>query len=276
MAKTPVMAATGPIEFLAGTQQISLPLSALYFENGKLKAAGPLYTAHQADADKWLQYLADQGLVTPAAAPPPKQALLITAKNAGSQGNDIHIAIANVRPDPGDATKQIFDATLTQTDTYAGLTKDTIKDVLGTTSAFTSGSRPGLVFVSSGGVPDLPQAGTYAPNNSGVVSVPKDGGGNAFQLTYRVGVTGATASVQIANVSTDAGTFSLVATWTKTATGIYVTQLATSFPDHIAVTKPDGSAANDTDVPAPGTVFLAGGSDAASAQNASAAVAGAA
>jgi hypothetical protein len=275
MAKTPVMAATGPVELLAGTQQISLPLTALYFEDGELKAAGPLYTAHQADVDTWLQYLSDQGLITAAATPPPKQALLITAKNTGSQGNDIRIALSNVRQDPSDATKQIFDATLTQTDQYSGLTKDAIKAVLGATASFTDGSRPGLVYVSSAGTPDVPKAGTYAPNNTFVVKVPKDGGGNAFELTYRVQDSAATATVEIADVSTDEGTFSLVATWAKTAAGIHVTALGTSFSDHIAVTKPEGGAATDGDVPAPGTVVLAGGADAASAQKASAAVAAA-
>jgi hypothetical protein len=265
------MAATGPVEFLAGSQQVSLPLTTLYFENGQLKASGPLYAANQAQADKWLRYLSDQGLIISTSAPPPKQALLISAKNAGSTGNDISIVISNIRQDPGDNTKRIFDATLTQTDVYPSLKKDTVKVIVGESPSFTDGSRPGLIYVSSAGAPDLPSAGTYAPGGTFVVTLPKDGGGTAFKVTYRVKDAAASGTVQISNVSGDSGTFSLVATWSKTVTGIHVTAFGTSFSDHITVTDPDGAAATDGDVPAAGTLILAGGSDAATAQKASAA-----
>jgi hypothetical protein len=272
MAKTPVVASTGPIDFVGSSgQQVSLPLSALYFEDGTLKAAGPLYTANKAAADPWLQYLADEGLIMPAPALPPKQALLVTAKNAGSTGNDIRIAISNVRVDPTDATKQIFDALLTQTDSYDGLTKDNIANVLGSAASFTNGERPGLVFVSTAAT-DLPKDGTYAPATY-IVDIPKNtGAGSAVKLTYRIQDNAATMEVDISNVNTDAGAFSLVAKWTKAKQGIRATAFQTNFSDHITVAEPDGSAAKDADVPAAGTIVLAGGSDAQNAQKASAAV----
>jgi hypothetical protein len=271
MAQTPAVSSIGPVELVVESgQQITLPASLLVFEDGNITASGPEYTANKTDADKWLGYLVDQGLLKPAETPPPPQALLITAKNAGSTGNDIRIVVTNLRQDPADSTKRIFDATLTQVDTYADLTPDGVKGVLGSSASFTNGDRPGLVFVSSSSTPSLPKEGAYTPT-SFVVAVPKDSGtGEAFKLTYRVQDSKATMNVQISDVSTDAGTFSLVATWSKAVTGIHVGELQTNFPDHVAVTAPGGG--TPTEDPAPGTIVLVGGSDTATAQKASASV----
>jgi hypothetical protein len=268
MAKTPVTAATGPVQIVDGGQQVSLPLSSLFFEDGKLMASGSVYAAHQPAFDPWLQYLAHQGLITPAAALPARSALLITAKDPGSIGNDISLVIANVGQDPSDLSTQVFDATLTQVDSYPGLTPQTLGGVIGTSAAPTGATRPGLVWLSSTSVPGQPAAGTYAPVNQ-VVTVPDDGGVVAFVLTYRPIDQPTTARVQIS--SAGGGTFSLVATWTRTKPGIHVTDLVTApFSDFITVTKPDGSSPSNADVPAPGTVVLSGGSDSATAKPASA------
>jgi hypothetical protein len=273
VGQTPVVASIGPVELVVGLgQQISLPLSSLFFEDGMLKASGALYTANKAAVDSWLQYLAGRGLITPAPAAAPKQALLVAAKNPGSTGNDIVIVISALRADPADATKQIFDAKLTQTDTYENLTKDTVKTILGTAAAFTSGDRPGLVFVSTSGATSVPKEGTYTPATFVVDLPPNTGSGTAFKLTYRVQDAAATATAKISDLDLDTGTFTLVATWAKAVAGIRVPALGTSFSDHVVVTLPGGGAATDADVPAPGTVLLAGGSDSASAIKASAAV----
>jgi len=75
MAKTRVVAATGPVEFPDGTQQVSLPLTALFFDNGVLKASGPLYMAPDG-CGQVAQVSVGPGPHHTGSAPPPKLALL--------------------------------------------------------------------------------------------------------------------------------------------------------------------------------------------------------
>src|SRR5215471_1306207 len=99
-------------------------------------------------------------------------------------GEQIVIPFSNVREDPN-THHTVVDATLAHTDVYSGLTPDTVKDVLGTSKG--TGTRKGLVFVSSGGTPTQPANGSYAltggPPAAGDIS---DGqGGSAFSVTTR-------------------------------------------------------------------------------------------
>lgn len=269
MAKTGVRG-TGPIELIdSAGRLVALPLSTLFYDDGVLKASGALYAANKAVVDALLGYLASEGLVVPDVQPPPVPAAVITAKQSGAAGNDIAITFADVRPDPADNAKTIFDATLEQRDAYERLEPATIGDVLGTSAS--TGSPAGLVFLSSSATPTQPQDGTYAADGSGVVKVPKDGSasGNAFQLKFRVVDAAATMTVEVSGSDAATGTFNLVARWTRTVTGVEITALDsnTNFGAMIVVAAPDGGSLA---VPAAGTLILAGGADAAQATAASA------
>lgn len=267
MAKTGVRG-TGPIELTDNGNLVVLPLSALSYDNGSVTASGPVYTAHKALFDELFKYLAAEGLIVAGETPPPVPAAVITATQPGGAGNDIEIAFANVRPNPSDNTQTIFDATLVQRDAYERLDPAQLGAVLGTSAA--TGSPAGLVFLSSTGTPQLPKDGTYAADGSGVVKVPKaTGSGNAFQLTFRVVDAAAAMTVEITGSDALTSIFELVARWAKTVTGLQISELGSNanFGAFVTETAPDGGSLA---VPAPGTVVLTGGADAADAKPASA------
>lgn len=172
--------ANGPVAFSDGSgRAFSIPLSLLDFDaNGAIRAERwPLYLAHQALLDVWLPYLQAQGVISEGEAAAPVEAMIITAKQAGAAGNTILLTIDNVRPNPADNTIIIFDATVTETSSYTGLTPATIKTVLGSVAG--GGERPGLVFVSSAGDPQLPKEDSYPLTGGGAgaastVDIPKD------------------------------------------------------------------------------------------------------
>lgn len=269
MAKTRVRG-NGPIEITdSGGHLVALPLSALFFDGGQLQASGALYSAHKAAFDPLLRELSDEGLIVPDVQPPPVAAVVVTAKNPGAAGNDIQLTFSNIRANPSDNTQTILDATLTQRDVYPRVDLTTLGTVLGTSSA--TGSPAGLVFLSSSGTPTAPKEGIYAADTtSGVVKVAKAAGsGNAFQLTFRVADTAATMTVEVSAWDAATGAFGLAATWTKTLTGIQISELDAnaSFGAMItAAAPPDGSLG----VPASGTIILTGGADATDAKPASA------
>src|SRR5260370_12547911 len=148
MATSPAVS-SGPFEFVDETtgQQLSIPLSDLAFDaSGNLIPTGwPLYQQHKATVDSLLNYLRSTGAIYPAPSPPPAPAMVIEAKAKDSSGNNIQIAFSKVgTTHPNDATK--VDAQLSETDTYPGLTNDTIEGILWTPT--TTGSTPGLVTVT--------------------------------------------------------------------------------------------------------------------------------
>ena len=260
MADTPATA-MGPLEFTDEGEQFVIPISALYFDSGgTLKTSSPLYAKHKQALDGWLAYLQGQGLVTPAPVPPPAPAMVITALETGSTGNDIVIAFSNVHEDPN-THDVIFDAELTQTDVYPGLAPDTVGDVLGTGPG--NGSRPGLVYVSSGGTPTQPANGSY-PLSGGppaTADISDGHGGTAFSVTTRsnnADSTHTTVEISAADDTSNPDTFTLTATWSNQVTGIQPGDLEGSFASEITVAAPDGGQLLP---PAPGTVSLRGGSD---------------
>src|SRR5436309_7350705 len=134
MASTPV-AGTGPVEFMDATtgKQLSIPLSVLAFKNNQIDASSwPLYNQYKPEVDALLAYMVKSGALTPGATPPPQPALMLTAKQSGALGNNIQVTFKNVGADPNDPDK--FDATMTETDKWQGLTKDTIQNVIGTSA----------------------------------------------------------------------------------------------------------------------------------------------
>jgi hypothetical protein len=201
--------------------------------------------------------------------------MLVKAKDAGATGNTIRLVTTNVREVAGN---QVFDMTVTETDTYTGLTPATIKNVIGSSAG--GGQSPGLVFVSSAGTPDLPAAVTdlplimTSPPGNATAIVEKTDTTMAFELSAKADdVDGENTKVTIKDVNTAAGTFTLVAVWSKTVTGLQPggVAAATNFGYEITTAIPVGATA--LAVPAPGSVTLSGGADAQGPQKASAVLA---
>lgn len=263
MARTPVLS-NRPIEFTntVSGKQVQLPLGAIFFDGTTVKAEGDVYNANKAAADAWLSYLTQVGLLTPDNDPPIKPAMKVTAKDGGSNGNLIQVAVANVVPDLGTPANTKFDMTVTETDTYAGLKPGTIQLVLGD-GGTKAGTQPGLV-VLPGGVPtDLPAVTPETALAGGppaaLAIAKKTGAGNAFTLQAKASTAdGSLTSVAISDVNDVAGTFTLTVKWKKLATGIKATDAAATFTYELTVAAPDSGPLGP---PAAGTYSLSGGSD---------------
>lgn len=268
--------ANSPVSFTDATgSQMSIPLSDIYFDSsGAIKAdRWPPYptgsSTFKNQVDAWLQYLVKKGdLVKDTAAPVPA-AMLVEAKQAGATGNSVRLVVSNVREVTGN---EVFDVTVMETNTYTGLTPATIKNVIGTSAG--GGTQPGLVFVSSAGAPAMPAAVTdqALADSPTATAILKAAATTAFELTPKAaGTDGHLTKVTIKDVDATAGTFTLVAVWTKTATGIQPSAMLTDFDYELTISVPTGATA--LAVPAPGAVVLSGGEDAQGPQRASAVLA---
>lgn len=257
--------ANGPISF-SDTDGLafSIPLSILYVDdNGTIKAdSWPPYDEYQSLIDPWLAYLQEQGLIRQGEASAPVTAMIVKAKTTGAAGNTILLEINNLHPDPADNSVTLFDVTVTENNTYSGLSPATLKAMLGTAAG--GGEKPGLVFVSSAGDPEMPKAGSYplmsgAGNTAASVEVPNaDESATAFKVSARSkGAEGNRTTVTIEDVTATA--FTLVAEWTKTSANLKPGDVAGSFDYEITVDPPqDGALAT----PAAGDYTLNGGVDA--------------
>ena len=245
--------ASGPIEFFDGNRQYFVPLSALYFDNGAIKADhwGVYIQSGFAKAalDSWLAYLVAQRLVSPAASPAAVPAFTIEAVDAGGMGNFITIDFEHI-----DATNLTADVTVTATETYTLLTPTTIGSVIGTVAG--GGTRPGLVFAVLGSSPTMPTAtsGTALDPKTGTLDI-----GGAITLQAKGSSTNPT-TITIKDVDATATTFTLIATWSLSVPKVDLKTLNTTFGYVITVTP-----ASPTLAPAAGSITLAGGTDAASA-----------
>src|SRR5271167_4203362 len=99
----------GPLEFTnANGRQISIPLSALYFDgSGTLQVDATWASASGLMPNKGvLGYAQSEGSITPAPAPPPFAAMIIKAADQGTSGNNIQVAISDISPatDPTQTT----------------------------------------------------------------------------------------------------------------------------------------------------------------------------
>lgn len=254
MAQKPA-SSSGPVQITDSVgKQLVIPLTALYFnDQGQIKAdKWPLYTSQpalQAPIDKWLSYLVRQGLVAPGDVPPPLPAFTVEARDAGANGNAITIEIDNVTPDTATPGHSTADVTVTETDTYAGLTPSNLAATIGTLSA--AGTRPGLVRLATSS-PALPAAveGDLAG------SPPAFAAGTAFTLQSKVDDAEAlTTHVVIKDVNTGQNSFTLVATWTKSVTGMQIDDLDSEFGYVVQLVGTVSAP------PAEGTVTLVGGAD---------------
>jgi len=275
MAKLAALAAD-PVGFTepSSGNQIFIPASLIYFEDGAAKFMPPAgMPSGSSDAiGKWLTVLAREGIIKPDTQAPPIPAMVITAKDAGSAGNTIVVAITNVRPKPTDASKTIFDATVTETNTYVGLTPTTLKTTIGTVAG--DGEKPGLVFVSSAANSVQPKDGDYAlTGEPAKVDVLKaNGSAGGFELTAKAaGADGALTKATVSGAAdpTAPDTFSLVVVWTKSAANIEASELQGQFAYEITVAAPPGGTLA---APAAGTYILSGGGEAQAAAKASASI----
>jgi hypothetical protein len=279
---------SGPVELTLSTGQfVSIPLSALYFDtDGTLKADNwpPLKNYPGGDQEvikSWLAHLVTNNLVTKLVAAPPKPAMVVKATDPGSAGNSVQVQTKVTKVDP-DPTKTTFDITITETDTYTGLSAATIKNVLGTEKAPGSGLvhvvdasvKPGLVPDQAKSPYKLPAPG--APGAAPRVDVVDASNAVVFTLeAKKPGPDGKGTTVTITNVDTNAKTFALTATWTKkTATGVTVATLQQGTAGlglgyEVNIAPPTGVTYS---VPKDGTVTLTGGYDGTPPANASATI----
>ncbi len=279
MPKTVVLG-NGPIAFTEqGGQMLLIPLSVLTLDGNTIQANPPYNTV---EILQWLQYLVNTGFLTAGSAPAPKPAMSIQAVDPGPAGNNIQVIFSNIVPDPADPTnadKTSFDASITETDTYNGLSFDSaspsfIQTVLGTETI--TGTTPGLVHIKDADTPSLPKAGIYPltggdPTTKSSAPIPGNPSGNAFHVeAKKVDQDGDNTKVTISNVDSSAKTFTLIAVWTQTVAGIKRGGLPGALQGNqyeINVAKPTGG---DFAIPAPGPIGLSGGADARPASNASA------
>ena len=272
----------GPISFFVDGTQVSVPLSAIAFDDSDIPVVRDPYTsAKYPGLDTWVQYLARAGRLYPDAKPPAKVALLVQATDQGVVGNSIEITIEYPNP----AQANTFDVTVTEQVVYAGLTPQTLVGTLGTENQ--AGLRPGPVFARSTGTPSFPHTkppkktsgaeATSAPGTAGTPAtrasvqvfneLDTNESKTAFFLDARKwGEWGNQITVSI-EVDPASRTFTLFATWKVTLQGLTVDTLVT--PDktnplalllakEIVVTRPPGGAALP---PQPGTSGLGGGAD---------------
>jgi hypothetical protein len=281
MAKTGVLG-NGPISFFIAVtrSQVSIPLSVLIFDGGALTVSS---TAGRDDLtallgsglSQWLAYQASQGYVVPAPTAPAGQALVFKAVDAGVTGNDVTVEIVYAA-----GTPRKYTATVTKTDNYTGLTKDTIEGVLGKVASPIPGTQPGLVQVKDKTAFSGPVDATQGPVGPVVGATEAAaikfalGPSNTLELAAsRPGPDGMKLLVTLAVTDAPSGTFSLTATWT-TAITIDTTALpaawATAFLAAGYVLTVGAPASGTLGLPQAGVYVLSGGANAAPAATATA------
>ena len=192
--------------------------------------------------------------------------LQLTAVQAGSIGNNIVAAVANVRSDLSPAT---FDFTVTETETYSALTVAQILPVLGDERT----NSPTLAHQVTASVSQdpnaVPAAQTASFSDASTPSARADfynaAGAIVFTLEARgPGDGGNFTTAAIANINTTVtpNTFDLTLTWTRTLTGLNVgnwvpaIQFGLGYEVNVA-----GPQARISSVPAEGVTQFSGGLD---------------
>jgi len=274
MANTPATG-NGPFEFTSsGGKQISIPLTAFSFDssgNIVVDAAWQAITNAQ-PASALLTYAVQEGLLAPAAVPSPFPAMIIKAADSGAGGNSISITVAVssvvTSPPTNDPTLVPFSLTVTETDTYTGLTAATIESVLG--SSVVTGSSPGLAQIVHGsvdasGVPK--QQNGFLSGSPAEFDVQAVSGSPAtifILAAKKSGADGTNTQLWITPNNTSPPspnpTFGLKVQWSRMVSGITLPTLdatvQSSFGYEITVSKPSSGAYS---LPAAGVTTLSGG-----------------
>ena len=281
MANTPVTG-NGPFEFTdTFGRQVSIPLTA--FSVDPVKGIVPdaawaaVFTSSPATAvpaAALLAYAIKQQLIVPAAVPAAVPAVVIKAADTGPAGNNITVQILTGTP-ASDPSLTTFDIVITEEETYAGLTVETIAGVLGTCDAsgtpLTTGTTPGLVRVLTGSA-----VGTGAPSavnttlsgDPGMVEISGHGSpAPSFTLVAKKpGADGELTNIEVTpdTTSPPAGeeTFTMFVSWQKEIDGVSITTLQSLVQSdlsyEITVSLP---AAGAFSVPAASSVALSGGAN---------------
>lgn len=294
MATTPTVLGNSPLEYTDPNsgKQISIPLSALFFDPQKNNQLS-------IDSTKWpdpsgtpvtlppfvvslLKDLVLQQLIVPAPSPAPKQAMIVTASDAGSAGNSITIAVAITTPN-ADPTQVIFSAAVTETDNYKGLSLTPaaptyIEKVLGSDTV--PSPSPGLVHVVHSSLGPTGKPANVAafkatpPTSKARADVTDATPTKLFTLeAKKVGKDGEATTASAVPNAGDPTLLDLSVQWTKTATNLTLATMqagiASALGYEIAVSPPPGGIFS---VPSVGTVQLTGGADGTSPTAASAIV----
>lgn len=247
---------TSPVSFVDGNQnQQEIPLNEVFFTpNGVDASSWPLFGANAALVPALLAQLVAQGVLSASTAPASPPAMTATAAQAGPMGNSITISFSSPSPTAGTMTMKV-----TANEVYPGLTPATLSAALGSSAA----AADGLVYVSDPGTGEMPEKFTGAigggPNFDLAVPEAADNTKTAFTLAATSTTDAAAAQlIQIAIVpdsSATPTTFTLTASWTKTATGVTLASLATTNPYGYLVAFNGQSGP----LPAAGSITLKGG-----------------
>lgn len=269
MGNIPVLGMS-PIRFTDAKGSFALlPLDEFWFDAaGAPHGSGTVYAQNSAALDALLKELTADGALQPDVTPAPNAAMVVSAKQAGSSGNNISVTFANIRPDPATAGNTLYDATGQEVDTY-DLQPSTIKAVLGTSAG--SGTSPGLVYLSAGGgATSLPAAGPLNPlQKSGTGPYQFDlpanaaGGGTAFTVVARDGGSdgGQYLSVQVRNVDPTSSKFTLVVSFKKQLTIASPADINNDTKGLGYLIAAADSAGGSLGIPVAGTTRLLGGVD---------------
>jgi hypothetical protein len=276
---TTLAVGSGPFEFTdANGHQISIPLTAFTFNPDGSVNVDPAWQplTNVPPGSTLLSYALKQKLIRPRPVSSPIPAMLIRAADPGSGGNNITVSVVLTpvvtSPPSNDPTIVPFNLTVTEIDTYSGLTTATIESTLGSGSGSSAvvGTAPGLVQIVHGSVDisAVPHnlSPTFLSGSPAELDVTASGSPPlAFTLVAKK--TGADGLLTKVSVAADTAsppnpgppTFTLVAQWTKTVNGITLPQLDTmaqALAYEIIVSKPGTGAYS---LPANTTMQLSGG-----------------
>lgn len=245
----------GPVVFFTEQgQQLSIPLSAIYFENDAVQSR---VTAN--GLQEWLNYLVLQGQLTPGRTPVAKRALTFKAATAGPAGNEIKVDVREIGA-------EAVEIKVTEAQAYKNLTFDSVLEVLG--------SAEGLVratAVTATGA-DVPAEGLVAPTQVGtaaaraiweIEALPAGSAKGATLEARSLGSEKGAMTVLVEDVDPVAKTFTLNFEWVGTLNVVPadlsdVPPLADLM---FAVTVDSPSPGTVLHLPRPGHVSLEGGAE---------------
>jgi hypothetical protein len=256
----------GPVAFIDDEgRQLSIPLSAIYFEDGAVRS----HVSASDSLTNWLNYLVARGQLVPGPTPSADQAMTVTATTAGVTGNGITVDVREI----GSAAVEI---TVTESHVYEGLTFDSHSEHFVETVL---GSAEGLVRATAvtAADTDVPARGLVAQAKVGTdtdkatweVKAPPAGGVSADLATLEARSLGSetgTMTILVDDVDLDAKTFTLNVKWQITVTVLPADLLDVAQPPladlGFAVrVEPPGVGA-PLHLPAPGQATLGGGAKA--------------
>lgn len=301
MSTTPTVLGNVPLEYTDPVtgKQVSIPLSALKFTNGQLKvdtgtwpnppnppSPTPPYIKLPDFVNSMLTNLAQQGVIIPAPTPSPKPAMVVTAQDPGSAGNNIVLTFAVTTPNL-DPTQVKFSMTVTETETYKKLTLTSgkpnyVETVLGSDTV--TSPTPGLAHVihaslGATGTPSLANTTAFkaaSPTAKAQSDVKSTDATPKLLFTLeakKAGKDGELTSVLSVGPNTDdASLFDLSIQWTRQITNLTLANVAANTGPlgyEVTVAAPSSGIFS---IPQANSVQLSGGTDGSSPTAASAIV----